>query len=166
MFLLVLSWLTGTTPMTLGLFRLSSLSRWLSSNSAWIRLANAGWDVYFAGHGVRGYGCTTLVGRRLLVPAARMLIAEKRDREARDAGACGWVERQAIEADQRFRASLGVGLPASALPHGMTSTAEAIASHELDRQQYRPRASMVETYFRNSGSIHLPIPIQHDGDES
>ena len=51
---------------------------------------------------------------------ARRLFDEKRESEARAREHAAVVERQAIEADQRLRASLGVGLPAAAIPHGMT----------------------------------------------
>ena len=62
------------------------------------------------------------------------------------------VERQQIEADQRFRASVGVGLPVSAIPHGMTY-GEVVASAELDSQPYRPRATLVEDLLGNSDEL-------------
>ena len=73
------------------------------------------------------------------------------------------VERQAIEADKQFRASLGVGLPASAIPHGMTY-GQLIAEAKLDSQTYRPRASIAEDLLSNSGE--LTFHSLADGDES
>ena len=46
------------------------------------------------------------------------------------------MEQAAVEADQLRRAQLGVGVPASAIPHGMTY-GEAVQSMELDTVPYR-----------------------------
>jgi hypothetical protein len=93
------------------------------------------------------------IGRDSISKAdARQLIAEHRDNEARKARMRAESEKRAIEADQRFRASLGVGVPASAIPHGMTY-GQAIASAELDSQAYRRRASVVEDLLSNDGSL-------------
>ncbi len=67
----------------------------------------------------------------------------------------------AVEADRRFRASLGAGIPACA---GLRvwSYAAAVASAELDSQQYRPRASVVEgpTFQRGSLTFHPIRPMR------
>jgi hypothetical protein len=110
-----------------------------------------GWDVYLAGHGVAVVADD--IGRPAVArAAARMLIAEQREREARSREKAAEVERQLIERDQQFRAQLGVGVPASAIPHGMTY-GQAVASAELDGQEYRPRASVVEDLLSNDGSM-------------
>jgi len=69
---------------------------------------------------------------------ARRLFDEHRDEELRKAEVRAASERRAVEADQQFRASLGAGVPASAIPAGMTYAA-AVLSAELDAYGYRPR---------------------------
>ena len=73
------------------------------------------------------------------------------------------VERRAVEADQLWRAQLGVGVPASAFS-GFETYGQAIASAELDAQAYRPRASVAEDLLSNDGAITYH-PIQHGEDE-
>jgi hypothetical protein len=80
---------------------------------------------------------------------ARLLFAESREAAALKARMLEAAERAAVEADQQFRAQLGVGVPASAL-NGV-SYAEAVQSMELDSVPYRPRASVVEDLLDNSG---------------
>ena len=61
------------------------------------------------------------------------------------------------------RASLGVGVPASAIPPGL-SYAEAVASAELNAQTYRPRASVVADALDNSGmTFHSFGPASDEG---
>jgi hypothetical protein len=95
---------------------------------------------------------------------ARRLFDEHHDNEVRKAELRAAAEKRAIEADQRFRASLGVGVPASAIPAGMTY-AEAVVQAGLDSLTYRPgRRSLVEDALDGSGiTFH---PIQHEADES
>jgi hypothetical protein len=62
---------------------------------------------------------------------ARRLFDEHRDEELRKAEVRAASERRAVEADQQFRASLGAGVPASAIPAGMTYAA-AVLSAELE----------------------------------
>jgi hypothetical protein len=94
---------------------------------------------------------------------ARTLLSEQREHEAHVREMAAEQERQAIEQDQRFRASLGVGVPAHLIPAGMTY-AEMVASAELDSQTYRPRASMVEDLLDNGGMTFHPIQHGPDGE--
>ncbi len=121
-----------------------------------------GWAAHLA---VRGISITIDdIGRASVARIdARQLFDEKREAEARAREHAAVVERHAIEQDQRFRASLGVGLPAAAL-QGFETYGQAIASLELDGQQYRPKTSMVEDLLSNDGGIVFH-PIPH-GDES
>jgi hypothetical protein len=113
--------------------------------------AVGGWDVYLAGHGVPVVADD--LGRPAVArTAARMLIAERREAEARSREKAAERERQLVERDRQFRASLGRGIPADAIPAGMTY-AEAVASAELDGQAYRPRASVMEDLLDNSGGL-------------
>ncbi len=97
---------------------------------------------------------------------AKRLIAEKRADEARQAQLRAAAEKRAIEQDQAFRAQLGRGIPASAIPAGMTYAA-ALMEAELDAQAYRPsRASMAEDLFDNSGTMTFHSLAQPEGDES
>ena len=94
---------------------------------------------------------------------ARMLLSEHRVDEVRKAEMRAAAEKRAVEADQRWRASLPSGVPAGALPPGM-SYAEAVHQASLDSLTYQPRrTSVVEDLLSNDGiTFH---PIQHDPDE-
>ncbi len=121
---------------------------------------DAGWAAHLADRGIS----ITIddIGRAAVARGdARRLFDEKRERETRARDHAAVVERQAIEQDQRFRASLGVGLPASALPHGMTY-GDVVASAELDRKQYRPRATLVEDLLSNSDDLTFHSLAQPD----
>jgi hypothetical protein len=83
---------------------------------------------------------------------ARLLFTERRESEAKAREHAAAAELQAIERDRQFRASLGRGIPADAIPAGMTF-GEVVASVELDSQTYRPRASMAEDLLSNDGSM-------------
>ena len=81
-----------------------------------------------------------------------MLIAEQRENQARKAQFCGAAaEKRAVEQDQRFRASLGVGVPAAAL-QGFETYGQAVAAATLDAQQYSPKASVIADLLDNDGS--------------
>ena len=94
---------------------------------------------------------------------ARLLFSQHRADEAREAEVRAESERRAVEADQRWPASLGHGVK---VPDGMTYV-EAAQSAELDSLAggYRPgRRSLVEDVLDNDGmSFH---PIQHEADGS
>ena len=94
---------------------------------------------------------------------ARRLFDEHRTDEVRKAEVRAAAEKRAVEADQRWRASLPSGVPAGALPPGM-SYAEAVHQASLDSLTYQPRrTSVVEDLLSNDGiTFH---PIQHGPDE-
>jgi hypothetical protein len=121
--------------------------------------APADWSAFLADRGIE----ITIddIGRAAITrDAARDLLTEKRQAEAQAREHAAVMERRAIEQDRQFRASLGVGLPAAAIPHGMTY-GELIAAAELDSQQYRPKTSMVEDLLSNDGGIVFH-PIVHE----
>ena len=71
----------------------------------------------------------------------------------------------AVRYDRQFRASIGAGIPASAIPAGSTY-AEAMLAAELDSRTYQPhRATIAEDLFDNSGTLTFH-PYSADGDES
>jgi hypothetical protein len=110
-----------------------------------------GWATYLADRGIS----ITIddVGRASVSRSdARQLLTEQREAEVRRREKAAELERQLVERDRQFRASLGRGIPADAIPAGMTY-AEAVASAELDGQAYRPRASVVEDLLDNSGGL-------------
>jgi hypothetical protein len=120
-----------------------------------------GWATYLADRGIS----ITIddIGRASVSRSdARQLLTEQRENEAWKAEMRAAAEKQAVEADQRFRAELGVGVPASAFA-GMTY-AEAVAAAELDSQVYRPRASVIEDLLSNDGSLTFhpigPAPVE------
>jgi hypothetical protein len=115
------------------------------------RSAVGDWDVYLAGHGVPVMA-DDISRPAVARSAARMLIAEQHEREARRRAKAAKVERAAVEQDRQWRRQLHGGIPASAIPHGMTY-GQAVASAELDGQAYRPRASVVEDLLSNDGSL-------------
>jgi hypothetical protein len=89
----------------------------------------------------------------LLLSPVNTFISERRANEARKAEVRAESEGRAIEADQRFTASLGVGVPADLIPAGSTYVEAALAA-ELDNVAagYRPgRRSLVEDALDNSG---------------
>jgi hypothetical protein len=92
-----------------------------------------------------------------------MLLSEHRVDELRKAEMRAAAEKRAVEADQRWRASLPSGVLAGALPPGM-SYAEAVHQASLDSLTYQPRrTSVVEDLLSNDGiTFH---PIQHGPDE-
>jgi hypothetical protein len=125
--------------------------------------APAEWSVYLADRGVQIV--LDDLGRASVSCAdARRLFTERREAEARSREMAAEQERQAIEADQRWRAQLTPGLPAAAL-QGFETYGQAIASHELDSQQYRPRATLVADVLDNSADTMIFHPIRHDDEE-
>jgi hypothetical protein len=82
---------------------------------------------------------------------ARRLFDEHHDDEALKAEKRAAAEKRAIEADRQFRAQLGVGVPPSAIPAGMSYSAAALSA-ELDALDYRPRrATVAEDLLSNDG---------------
>jgi hypothetical protein len=97
---------------------------------------------------------------------ARTLIAEHRAQceaaEARLRAVREEQERQAIAADQAFRARLPKGLPWYEFPDGVTP-AQAWAQAEKDAQP--KRESVLQHALANTGELEYH-PIQSDGNES
>jgi hypothetical protein len=121
-----------------------------------------GWQVYLNGRGVEIV--VDDLGRPSIAREdAKQLFDEHRESEARKAEMRAAAEKRAVEADQRWRASLPSGVPAGALPPGM-SYAEAVHQASLDSLTYQPRrTSVVEDLLSNDGiTFH---PIQHGPDE-
>jgi hypothetical protein len=84
---------------------------------------------------------------------ARRLFVGRAEHEAKRAEFLAAADRQAEEFDRQWRAQLGVGIPASAIPAGM-SYAEAMFANELNSHAYQPRRrSMAEDLFDNSGEL-------------
>jgi hypothetical protein len=131
-----------------------------------IEQPSAGWTAYLAG---RDIAITTDdIGRPAIARVdARQLLTERAEHEARRAEFIARADEAAIQFDREWRAQLGVGVPASAIPAGMSAT-EAMFANELASHAYQPRrTSMAEDLFDNSGGLTFhPISQQPDGDES
>jgi hypothetical protein len=91
------------------------------------------------------------VGRRAISRVdARMLLAQRREAEARALEVAKRNEQRAIEADQQWRAQLPSGLPWFEIPVGATA-ADVWAQHEKDS---RPRRrSVLEDALANEGTV-------------
>jgi hypothetical protein len=84
--------------------------------------------------------------------AARELLAEQRAQQEAAARKREEAEQRAIEADQRYRAQLAGGIPADAVPVGMTAAALMMASDPEHSQRPR-RRSVLEESLDNSGTL-------------
>jgi hypothetical protein len=104
-----------------------------------------GWTAYLAGRGI----AVVLddIGRSAVTRAdARRLITERRESAARQHEA---AERQAIELDQRWRAQLPGGVPASLIPEGVRPAAAMLqAAHDARPRRLTP----LQEALSNSGS--------------
>jgi hypothetical protein len=103
------------------------------------------------------------IGREAIARSdARQLFVERAQNEARRKELLARADEAAIEYDRRFRASIGAGIPASAIPAGATY-AEAMLAAELDSRTYQPhRATMAEDLFDNSGTLTFHPITQPD----
>ena len=109
-----------------------------------------GWVLHLERRGIAVL--TDDIGRRAISRSdAKQLLDEKHAEDVRKAAFRALREREAVEADQRRRAQWGQGIPASAIPSGM-SYAEAVHAAELASQPYRPRTSVAEDLLDNGGS--------------
>jgi hypothetical protein len=93
---------------------------------------------------------------------ARMLLDEQREDEARRREAAERQEQQAIEADRLRRASIWSGLPATAIPEGVSAASAMFAA---DRDAQPRRQSPLQHALSNEGGIVFH-PIQGDEDQS
>ena len=69
--------------------------------------------------------------------AARGLLTEHRENEARKARHRAEMERQAVEADRAFRAQLPRGIPVDAVPEGLTAAQLMMLSDPTGEEQER-----------------------------
>jgi hypothetical protein len=98
------------------------------------------------------------VGRPSVTRAvARDLLAEHRENEARKARIQQEAERRAVEADQAFRAQLAPGIPAGAVPEGV-SPAQLLMLSDPSRSEGR-RQSVLEhaLQHRDGATVFHPI---------
>jgi hypothetical protein len=120
-----------------------------------------GWSAFLASRGI----LTELddIGRWCVSRAvARELLTEQREqREASDRKRAE-AERQAIEADQRFRAQLYGGIPASVIGDGV---APAAAMLQAARDGDRPhRRSLLDDALSHESTLVIhPIEEEDDG---
>jgi hypothetical protein len=120
-----------------------------------------GWAAHLAG---RSIAITTDdIGRPAIArTAARQLLTEQREHEARKREMLAAADQQAEEYDRAWRAQLGFGVPAGMVPVGM-SPAEALFAAELDSHAYLPRrASVAEDLLDNSGGLTFHSLAEHD----
>jgi hypothetical protein len=88
--------------------------------------------------------------------AARELFAEHREDEARKARHREETERQAIEADRRFRAGLPGGIRSDAVPAGVTAAQLMMLS---DPMQGSRRQSVLEHSLANPAGALIYHPV-------
>jgi hypothetical protein len=120
----------------------------------------AGWTAYLAGRGVEIVEDD--LGREAISRGdAKILLDEQRKREAKRAELLARADEAAEQFDREWRAQLGVGIPASAIPAGMTYAA-AVASAELDGVGYRPRATLVADVLDNDAETMMFHPFPAD----
>jgi hypothetical protein len=88
---------------------------------------------------------------------ARRLLDEKREQELRQAALRRLAEQEAVEADERRRATIWKGVPASALPPGVLPV-EVMA--QAIRDERPKRTSVLEESLSGGGmvfhSLHRP----------
>jgi hypothetical protein len=96
------------------------------------------------------------LGRRAVPRSvARDLLAEHRENEARKARHRAEQERLAVETDQRFRASLPAGIPAGAVPQGISAAQLMMYSDPMGEESRRE--SMVEHSLKGGGIVFHSI---------
>jgi hypothetical protein len=91
---------------------------------------------------------------------ALRLLDEKREQELRQAALRRLAEHEAVEADERRRAQIWKGVPASALPDGVSPVQVMTAAI---RDQRPKRTSVLEEALSNSGGLtYHPLPPTED----
>jgi hypothetical protein len=89
--------------------------------------------------------------------AARDLLAERRENEARKARHREEVERRAIEAERAFRAQLLRGIPADAVPEGMTAAQLMMAADPMGQRSKRETVLEHALQHRDGAIVYHPI---------
>jgi hypothetical protein len=119
----------------------------------------AGWAAEMAGRGVEvvldDLG-RAAISRR----AARLLFTEHLAEQELAARKRAEIEQRAVEAHQQFLASLPAGIPAGAVPEGI-SAGQLMMLSDPERQRAR-RESPLEHALQNSGSAVFH-PIREEG---
>jgi hypothetical protein len=82
---------------------------------------------------------------------ARVLFAEHREQQEAAARRRAEIERRAVEADQRFRASLPAGIPAGAVPEGISAGQLMMLSDPM--LQGRRRSVVQDALEHGGGSV-------------
>jgi hypothetical protein len=90
--------------------------------------------------------------------AARALFAEHREQREVAARRRVEIEQRAVEADRAFRASLPAGIPAGAVPEGISAGQLLMLSDPI---QGAKRRSVVEDALANDGGL-IFHPINED----
>ena len=112
-----------------------------------------GWPSELAGRGVVVFEDD--LGRAAVErSAARAIYAEHREQQEAAARRRAEIERRVIEADERFRDSLPAGIPAGAVPEGVTPGMLLMLS---DPMQGPRRRSVLEDALANDGTVYHPI---------
>jgi hypothetical protein len=90
---------------------------------------------------------------------ARSLFAEHRELEARNARLRAEIEQRAVEAHQAFRASLPAGIPAGAVPAGVTAGQLLMLSDPMPGSR---RQSVLEHALEHPAGAIVYTPVNED----
>jgi hypothetical protein len=90
---------------------------------------------------------------------ARQLLAEHRSQQEETARRRVEIEQRAIEADQRFRASLPSGIPAGAVPAGMTAAQLLMAADPFPTKR---RQSVLEHSLEHPAGALIYTPVNEE----
>jgi hypothetical protein len=90
------------------------------------------------------------------------LFVEAREAETRQREKRELVEREAVEADERRRAQIWGGIPASEIPDGLTP---AMAMTAGEREARPRRRSVLEDSLAGGGVTFYPIEHEPAGGE-
>jgi hypothetical protein len=134
-------------PAPAGLIPLSQLSLDVDEPSV-------GWAVYLADHNIPVDFDD--IGRPAVSRAdARQLLDEQHENEARVREVARRQEQQAIEADQRFRAALPVGVSWYEIPDGVLPV---VAMTQAARDAQPKRTTPLEEALSGESMIFHPLP--------
>jgi hypothetical protein len=122
----------------------------------------AGWAAELAGRGVT-VELDDLGRPSITRAAARDLFTAHRSQQEAAARHRAEIEERVIEADQRFRAALPVGVRSDAVPEGMSAGMLMMAADPMDRGSRRE--SVLESALANpdGGLIFHPIRDEQAG---